>query len=150
MNIGQVLEEFGRDYGFGRIALNAANMARLEFDGGLSVDLEYSEQNGLYLNGPVATFGDKPNPALLQALLEANAPAHSREGFVFSIGPADRTILLSHRIEPARLTSAELARVLDRFLGTMETWRDNVRKSFPPDAPTPANAPAPGAWHMRA
>ncbi|MCX5769448.1 MAG: type III secretion system chaperone, partial [Candidatus Hydrogenedentes bacterium] len=88
MNIEQVLAEFGRDYGFGQITLNAANMTRLEFQNGLTVDFEYREQNGLYLYGVVAAVERKPAVALLQALLEANAPAHNCDGFVFSIDSA--------------------------------------------------------------
>ncbi len=150
MNVEQVLADFGRDSGFGPITLNASNMARLEFDGGLAVDLEYSPQRGLFLYGAVAPVEAKPGGPLLQALLEANAPSQNRDGFVFSIDPAQRSILLSSVIEPGRISAAELARVLERFLDMLETWRQHVKTAFPPGAPESAGTPAPGAWHVRA
>ena len=150
MNVHNVLAEFGREHGFGDLALNAANMTRLEFEGGLTVDFEYREQKGLYLYTVVATADARPAPSLLRALLEANAPAQNPDGFVFSIDPADQSLLLTHRIEPGRLSPDELASVLERFLDTLENWREHLQRAFPPDAPSPASPPAPGSWHMRA
>lgn len=121
MHLPDAVAELGTLLGLGPIGFNEYGLCRLQFDDGLTVDLESADGGEtLHICG---SLGDLPNsPQVCQTLLHANFLGEGTGGAAFALDRTSGELVLHRTLAAAQLDATGLATAVETFLNFYDGW----------------------------
>jgi hypothetical protein len=121
MHLPDAVAELGTLLGLGPIKFNEYGLCRLQFDGGLTVDLE-SADGGETLH-ICSSLGALPDSAeVCETLLHANFLGEGTGGAVFAWDQGRDELLLHRTMAAAQLDATGLASAVETFVNFYDGW----------------------------
>ncbi len=133
MTLDDLLSDFAKRSGLGRLSRDAGGICTLVFDDVFSVDIEARESQ-LILSSVVGAADDLEEETM-RAILSANLFGNGTGGGVLAIDDVDDTLVLWREASLADLHSENFQHLLEEFLASLQTWRqaldeaDNLAQS---------------------
>src|SRR5687768_3051537 len=126
MNIPDALAELGAQIGLSDLALDENGLARVVFDGTLTVDFESMDEGRvLHLSSVVAALdGSDREEALFERLLQANLLGIATGGAHFSISEGDGEVLLERKLPVEVLACSSFVNAVETFVNHLEGWKE--------------------------
>lgn len=140
MKAQQLLDDLARNMGLPALPLDTNHCARLNFNGGLSVNFESDEISGhLHLYSELGELPLRGREAIYRELLSGNVFGLKTGGAALSLDSLSDTVLLCQTVMPGQYGLSEFAAFLENFVGCAEHWQKFLAEGV---ATTSAAAPA--------
>ncbi|MEO1017081.1 MAG: type III secretion system chaperone [Pseudomonadota bacterium] len=126
-DVQKLLADFGRTIGLDSLSLDDTGRLTLRIDDAFTVDIEHDDEEDIILLAAELTrLGAEPERERLLELLRGNLFFDATEGATLALDGTDNLVVLQRTMRLEGLVVGEIARVLEIFIATAETWKDRL------------------------
>ncbi len=127
----QLFAAFGASVGFNEMGQSGKTTYRLNYDGGLAVNIDYMDDLGHFmLVAPMLNLPSLHNTEAYMDLLELNLAWDELAGGRFALLGQERLVMLVRQLEVAEATGDSFVEDVSAFIEVAEVWFDALNGRF--------------------